>query len=116
MARSFLAVFGIVFSLNAQVAGTISGFIKDQSGAVVPDANITAVLTGQQLTRNTQSDSTGFFNMLAMQPGVYEISTTAPGFEKQVQGGVRLTSGDSLRVDVTLKVGSITNEIAVTST
>ena len=102
--------------LNAQVAGTISGFVKDPTGAIVPGANITAVLTGQQLTRTALSDSTGFYNMLSMPPGVYEIATMSQGFEKQVQAGVRLTSGESLRVDVTLKVGSIQSEVSVTST
>jgi hypothetical protein len=92
-------------TLNAQVAGNISGFVRDPTGAAVPNADVTAVLTGQQLARSTKSDSTGFFNLLAMQPGDYEISIVAEGFEKQVQGGVRLTSGDNLRLDATLKVG-----------
>src|SRR5215471_15759437 len=62
----------------------------------------------------TRSDTTGFFNMLSMQPGFYEISTTAQGFDKQLQSAVRLTSGESLRVDVTLKLGTVQSEIAVT--
>jgi hypothetical protein len=61
------------------------------------------------------ADSTGFFNLLSMQPGAYQVTTIAPGFEKQVQEGVRLTSGESLRLDMTLKVGSVQTEIAVTS-
>src|SRR5438046_409521 len=116
MARIVLAWVGMVVSLNAQVAGTISGFVKDPTGAIVPGASITAVLTGQQLTRTAVADPTGFYSMLSMQPGAYEISTTAPGFEKLVQADVRLTSGESLRVDVTLKVGSVQSEIAVIST
>src|SRR4051794_23194760 len=83
-----------VVPLLAQVGGTISGFVKDPSGAIVPGAAVTAVMTGQSLTRSTVSDTTGFFNLLSLQPGVYDISTAAPGFEKQVQGGVRLTSGE----------------------
>ena len=86
------AVIFTISTLHAQVAGTISGFVKDPTGAIVPGATVTAVLIGQQLTRGTESDSTGFYNMLSLQPGAYEISTTAQGFEKQVQGGVRLTS------------------------
>jgi hypothetical protein len=116
MGRAIAAFLGIAIALHAQVAGTIGGFVKDPSGSVLPGAQITAVLTGQQLTRTAVADSTGFFNLLSMQPGVYEIATTASGFEKQIQGGVRLTSGESLRLDMTLKVGSVTTEIAVTST
>src|SRR5205814_131507 len=116
MTRTLFALLGMAGFLHAQVAGTISGFVKDQTGAVVPGANLTAVLTGQQLTRTAVSDSTGFYNLLSMQPGLYEVTTAAQGFEKQAQGGVRLTAGENLRVDVILKVGSVQSEIAVTST
>src|SRR6266404_5069814 len=85
MTRTVFALLVLAVSLHAQVAGTISGFVKDQTGAVVPGASITAVLTGQQLTRSAVSDSTGFYNLLSMQPGVYEVTTAAQGFEKQAQ-------------------------------
>ena len=61
------------------MGGTISGFVKDPSGAIVPGASITAVMTGQSLTRSAVADTTGFFNLLSLQPGVYDISTAAPG-------------------------------------
>jgi hypothetical protein len=84
-----LAILATVFSLHAQVGGTISGYVKDPSGAIVPNAVVTAVLTGQSLTRSTVSDSTGFFNLLSLQPGVYDISTASPA-RRQVQAGARL--------------------------
>jgi len=110
-----LAVF-VASTLNAQVAGSISGYVRDPTGAAVPGAEILAVLTGQQLTRSTKSDSTGFYNLLAMPPGVYEVAIASRGFERQVQGGVRLTSGENLRLDATLKVGSLQTEVTVSST
>src|SRR5215470_17811873 len=113
MPRSVLLFFVLAVCVYGQVAGTISGFVKDQTGAVVPGATVTAVMTGQQLTRSALSDSTGFFNMLSMQPGVYEISTIAQGVDKHLQSGVRLTAGESLRVDLTLQVGAVQSEIAV---
>src|SRR5947207_5980965 len=116
MTRTVVSLLVLAVALHAQFAGTMSGFVKDQTGAVVPGASITAVLTGRQLTRAVVSDSTGFYNLLSMQPGVYEVTTAARGFDKQAQSGVRLTSGESLRLDVTLKVGSLQSEIAVTGT
>jgi hypothetical protein len=101
--------------LNAQVAGTISGFVRDPTGAVLPRASVTAISSEQQLTRSTLSDDTGFYNLLAMPPGTYQISAEAPGFEKQVQTGVRLTVSESLRLDITLKIGPVQNEVVVTS-
>jgi hypothetical protein len=103
-------------TLNAQVAGSISGYVRDASGAAVVTANVTVVSEEQQLTRATLSDNTGFYNLLAMQSGVYVVTVTAPGFEKQTQGGVRLTLGENLRLDVTLKVGSVLTEVTVSST
>jgi len=116
MSRTVLVFFALAVCLRGQVAGTINGFVKDPTGAIVPGAVVTAIMTGQQLTRTALADNTGFFNMLSMQPGAYEISAAAPGFDKQLQSGVRLTSGEILRLDVTLKVGAVQTEIAITGT
>ena len=101
--------------LAAQVAGAISGFVRDSTGAALPGAAVTAVSTEQQLTRSTRSDGTGFYNMLAMPPGTYQVSVEAQGFEKQVQTGVRLTVSENLRLDVELRVGAVQSEVTVTS-
>jgi hypothetical protein len=110
-----LAVSCLFPALQAQVAGTISGYVKDMSAAVVPNAVVTAVSSEQQLTRSALSDNTGFYNLLAMPSGVYDVSITAPGFEKLVQNKVRLTLGENLRLDGTLKVGSVSSEVTVSS-
>jgi hypothetical protein len=104
------------FLLQGQVVGTISGFVRDPTGAALPGAKVTAVLTGQQQLRAVTADGTGFYNLLAMPPGVYEISFTAQGFDTQVQGEVRLTSGQNLRLDASLTLGSVQTEVTVSST
>src|SRR3954451_23893606 len=101
MARTlFVSAFLFVTScvLNAQVAGRISGFIRDPSGANIAGASVTAVSDEQQLTRAVQSDNTGFFNLLAMPPGVYTLTVESAGFERSAQTGVRLALGESLRL------------------
>jgi hypothetical protein len=112
-----MAVLLIVFAphLDAQVAGTISGFVRDPTGAALPGTFVTAVSGEQQLTRSARSDETGFYNLLAMPPGTYQITVEAAGFEKQVQTGVRLTVSENLRLDVTLKVGGVQTEVSVLS-
>jgi hypothetical protein len=88
-----LTAIGAASILNAQVAGTISGFVKDPSGAIVPGANITAVLTGQQLTRTAQSDSTGFYNMLSKRPAGYmemsEFGAFLASSKRDYMAGIR---------------------------
>jgi len=110
-----LFAIGGFSSLNAQVAGTISGFVRDSTGAALPGAAVTAVSAEQQLTRATRSDDTGFYNLLAMPPGTYQVSVEASGFEKQVQTGVRLTVNENLRLDMELKVGTLQAEVTVSS-
>src|SRR5215510_1477079 len=96
-----LAVCFFIFScaMHAQVAGKISGFVRDPTGAVITDASVTAISSEQQLRRTTASDSTGFYELIAMPPGTYDITVEKPGFERQLQTGVMLTSGQSLRLD-----------------
>jgi hypothetical protein len=109
-------VLALTSGLSAQVAGRISGYVRDPSGAPVPAATVTAVSDEQKLQRGAQTDTTGFYNLLAMQGGSYRISVEAPGFDKQVQSGVLLTSGESLRLDVALMLGKIQTEVTVSST
>ena len=92
-------------ALHGQVAGRISGFVRDPSGAIVSGATVTAVSVEQQLTRSALSDSTGFFNLLAMPPGTYEVAVEAHGFEKLVQTNVELAQGESVRLDATAPFG-----------
>ena len=103
-------------ALHAQVAGRIGGFVKDPSGASVAGAAVTAVSEEQQLTRTARSDDTGFFNLLAMPPGTYNITVEGSGFEKQVQTGVQLALGETLRLDVAMRLGGVQSEITVAST
>src|SRR5260370_20123872 len=100
---------------NAQVAGTMSSSVRAATGASVPGATITALLVGQQLTRTTVADATGFYNLLAMPPGVYDVTAESPGFEGLIQKGAELTMSQNLRLDVTLKVGAVQQEITVAS-
>ena len=49
--------------LQAQVAGTISGYVHDPAGAAVPGATVTAESAGRQLVRSTATNATGFFDL-----------------------------------------------------
>jgi hypothetical protein len=69
----------------------------------------------QQLTRTAETDETGYYNLLAMPPGVYEVSVESTGFERQRQTGVSLTQGQTLRLDMEIKLGAVQSEITVSS-
>jgi hypothetical protein len=99
--------------LEAQVAGTISGYVQDQSGATLPGATVTAASAGQQLVRSTVTNASGFFDLQALPRGVYQVKVEMKGFESQVQKDVEVTAGANVRVDFSLRVGGLAEEVVV---
>jgi hypothetical protein len=95
--------------------GRIAGFVKDQSGAVVPGATVTAINVETRLKRSVVSDATGFYIFPALAPGAYDVEVELEGFKKGVQTGVRLDAAGSMSVDFTLETGAISEAITVTA-
>src|ERR1700733_4296826 len=101
-------------SLFAQIrSNTITGTLRDTSGGVVPAANI--ALTSQQtnVTVQTKSADTGDFTFPYLQAGIYTLSVNAAGFEAYRETDLRLETNQTLRVDVTLKVGTAQQVVEV---
>ena len=103
-------------AIHAQVAGRISGYVRDPSGASIAHATVKAVSVEQQLSRTTETDNTGYYELIAMPPATYAITVESAGFQGQVQTGVTLQTADTLRLDVALQVGSVKSELTVSST
>lgn len=100
----------------AQGTGNISGFVRDPSGAALPGASVTAVMTEQSTTRVTQTNAQGFYNFIALPAGHYTVTYEAKGFQTEVRSGVELTVSQNARVDAQLTVGAVRSEVRVTST
>ena len=100
--------------VQAQVVGTISGYVRDPSGAAVPGVNVTAKLAAQQIVRTVQTNSEGYYTLVALPPGTYEITFELTGFQKLVQGEVKLTVNENVRNDASLVVGAVETEVNVT--
>ncbi|MEO8659159.1 MAG: TonB-dependent receptor [Bryobacteraceae bacterium] len=116
-AAVFLAVCIIPASVTAQTAtGNITGYVRDSSGAAVPNAAVTAKMVEQQSSRTTQSDTSGFYSLPALPPGRYEVSFESQGFQALSQTGIELTVNQNLRVDAALVVGAIQTKVVVEST
>src|SRR5438132_6527240 len=96
------------------VAGRILGTIRDSQGAVVPNASVSAKNLETGAERTTLSDASGGFNITSVPAGSYEVTVSAPGFQKEVRSGVTLTVGAALRVDFTLNVGVVQEQVVVT--
>jgi hypothetical protein len=110
---SVVAVLCFVAQLKADVTGTIVGVVRDASGATVVGAVVTATNTSTNFTRETKSDSAGEFRLLALPPGPYRFTASANGFDQFVTTGIQLSVNDQLRLDVSLKVGTVKESISV---
>lgn len=100
----------------AQVVGaTVSGTITDESHAVIPNASvaITNVATGVTTTVTTNAD--GIYNAPNLLPGNYQVAISAQGFQKAIQSGIVLTVGAQQVLNLSLKVGSVTQTVEVTT-
>jgi Carboxypeptidase regulatory-like domain len=108
------ALLLLPLGLQAQATGTISGYVKDPSGAVIPGAQVAAVQIERGISTNTVTNAQGFYNFPALEPGTYTITVEKPGFERHIQGGITLTVNQNLRVDAALQLGAVTGSITVT--
>ncbi|MBI4483625.1 MAG: TonB-dependent receptor [Acidobacteria bacterium] len=98
-----------------RTTGTISGVVKDESGAVVPGAGVVVKNTETGAVRSTVSNDEGAYAAPNLAPGSYEVSAEVPGFKTSIRRGIKLSVGGSAVVDITLNLGEITEEVVITS-
>src|SRR5262249_26216392 len=101
-------------SVAQTVAGRIVGTIHDSQGAVVPGVSVSAKNLETGAERTTLSDESGGFVITNVPAGSYEVTASLAGFQKEVRSGVTMTVGAALRVDFTLKVGGVQEQVVVT--
>jgi hypothetical protein len=99
---------------SAQSTASLRGRVTDEQGAVVADAQITVKneATGQE--RTTVSDRSGDYQLPALPVGSYRLEIRSTGFQTTVVSGLRLEVAQAAVQNVRLKVGGLTDEIAVT--
>ena len=101
-----------VFTLHAQeYRGTIAGRVTDSSGAVVPNAAITA--TGPQQTYRAKTGGNGTFTIPFVQPATYAVSVAAPGFREELRKGIIVDIDSSVNLEMALKVGATIDTVTV---
>ncbi len=76
----------------SSVAGSISGTVKDSSGAVVPEAAVTALNTGTGISQSVETDAVGFYVFPALPVGVYDVTIRHAGFKEYRETGLALDS------------------------
>jgi hypothetical protein len=113
-----LAFVNVPVAMAQVTAAAIHGTVTDPSGAVVPDAKVTALNNSTGISTDTTSNKTGYFTFTDLQAGgPYTVTVSAAGFQSFVATGLTLNANDNREVQATLKVaGSGGETVQVTAT
>jgi hypothetical protein len=95
------------------VTGTLLGTVTDVSGAVVPNATVTATEMNTRVSSRTSSTAEGIYTIPYLPPGTYRIEVEMSGFNKFARENVALKVASSVRVDATLEPGSVSEVVEV---
>jgi hypothetical protein len=94
--------------------GRLIGTVTDQSGAVIPGVEVTAVNRETNVTSKMLTNDRGDYLIDNLRPGTYDVSAEQPGFKKQLFAAVKLEIGQYGRVDFVLTTGEISDTVTVT--
>jgi len=100
---------------RANTTGAVEGKVVDPLGAVVPGAEATLLRNGNAIS-SAKTDREGSFVFSAVPVGQYFVQVTAPGFARQESQTVNMTAGGTARIEVTLQVGALRQQIVVSDT
>jgi hypothetical protein len=98
------------YAQNAQVAGVV----KDQSGAVIPGATVTAKNVDTGLTRAAVTDTGGEYRLVSLPPGRYSIVTELSGFSTETRPDIVLIIDQTATINFALKPAAISETVTVT--
>jgi hypothetical protein len=102
-------------ALHAQAQASITGTVRDTSGAVLPGVTIEA--TSPELiekVRSAATDATGQYRIENLRPGLYTVSFTLTGFSTVRREGIEVTGSATFTINAELRVGTLEETITVT--
>jgi hypothetical protein len=112
-----LAIFAIATAvrIHAQAVSiaSITGRVTDPSGAVVSGAQVKITALSTNTVYNAVTGPDGLYNFPSLQIGAYTLDVTAPGFQSYTQKGISLQVNEAAQVNVTLKVGAVSDKVEV---
>ena len=118
ISSTFLTILTTLVLMLAQTAsasptGSIAGFVKDQSGAMVSGAKLTLTNMSTNAKEDVTSDSNGGFQFLQLAPAAYSVQVEARGFKKEVVNDVVVQVDQITHLEVALQIGSNAETIEV---
>ncbi|MBI4908344.1 MAG: TonB-dependent receptor [Acidobacteria bacterium] len=112
-----LAAFAIwATPLMAQTfQAQITGVVQDPTGAVIPNAKITATNVATGVVFSTESNALGIYRLPALPPAQYRLTATTIGFKSFEQGPITLQVNDVVEIQITLQVGDASEKVQVSA-
>jgi hypothetical protein len=101
--------------LGQAVNGTLLGTVTDSTGAAVAGAKVVATDVGTGILHQSATNESGNYTFPDLQPGIYSVTIEAKGFKKLTQQNINLLSNTTIRVDLALTLGSVTESVTVTT-
>jgi outer membrane protein assembly factor BamB len=115
VAKAALLAAVVVLLPSLAHAQSLSGTVRDASGAVLPGVTVEAaspVLI--EKVRTTITDGSGQYRILDLTPGAYKITFTLPGFTTVVREGVDVSGAQIITINADMRVGGVQETITVT--
>ena len=105
---------GVALAQTQSNAADLQGVVRDQSGAVVGGATVTARNAATNVSKTTTTNNDGAYLIVNLPPGDYKVSVEAPNFKKVVLPAVTITVGQRADLDVALEVGQVSEIVTIT--
>jgi hypothetical protein len=101
--------------LAQTTTATLSGVVRDTQGGVIPNTSITVLQTETGQSRETTSGPTGNYTIPNLSIGNYRITASVAGFKKTVLPSITLQVNQRAEVDLTMEVGTLSEEVTVSA-
>jgi len=108
-----LLCFGMAFAQSDR--GTITGRVVDPAGAMIPNVPIEAKNLDTGAVYQAASSATGNFTIAQLPVGNYQLSASVTGFKQYIRTGITVMVAQTLRIDIPLEVGNITETVTVSA-
>src|SRR5262245_22167038 len=114
VAVSLAAVFGISAVAAAQIgAGSLRGYVKDEQGGALPGVTVSARSESLIQPVSSVSDAEGYFRLINLPPGTYEVSAQLAGFASFKRQDIIVRAGANFQVDIAMRLASISESVTV---
>lgn len=110
-----VATLAFMQPVSAQVLGSISGFVTDDSGAALPGVDVEAVNVDTGARRAGMTNEAGLYNLSALSAGTYNVTGSLDGFQSVRRENIKVQTGQGVTIGLSLSIGSVDEAITVTA-